>query len=862
MSRNIVAHENIISACNALGLNYDCISAGPTTAKIAIVGDYPGKTEKATGIPFSGEIGNKLWKKLNKFGLTKANVYVTNAIKVMLSDNQEEDITVDANRLMLWKEVLETELGALPNLEYILCLGNNPLGALGEKKGISHWRGSVLPWRNAKCFFANNPAFVFKKNRLTKEPEDPLREVIFNMDLVKFSKLLAGKYSHTEVTCNVIKTISEFEDFLSILYSAQTNSVPISIDIEHLNAHTSCVGFSTDGKTGYVIPFFNQQDNLFTIEEEIQIRSKLSDIISNPKSLLVGQYVSTDLCWLRYKDRIGFKPRVYGDTLLAHHLLYPTFPHSLEFLVSQYTWHYYYKDEGFKWKISGNIQGHWEYNAKDSALTWRIHNALLSELKRENMLETYQGHILRLFPHLVDANATGLPIDLDMKQKLDIEYEDLQTTNKFALIKSIIEQYYEELVEQFNVLNVKFDASNNRNEKASILIEACKLFNPSSSQQMSDLLFEKMRVPINAARSKKTGKYSTNKLVLEKIIESRLVPQKQKDICKKLLAIRGESKFLSTYIRVKLDEDNRYRMHYKQQGVKTAPGRLSCEHTQWGTGGNMQNQPIKSRAMFIAPPDYVFGYIDGSQAEARFVGWDAGIESWIEDFEKARLNPGTFDCHRSLAAKIFNVEYDQVPEKDFDERDQPTMRYLGKRARHGLNYRMMPQTFAERTNISLAQAHRVFEAYHRETPELKTWWKRLEQEVVESKRKYGYGTLSNPYGRRLYIPEALTEEALKSIVAFRPQSTIGDLLQETWYRSHEDDDWPTGKAKILINVHDSLTFIAHKDVAKTALRIMVKHAERPLTIGGRPLIIPAEAKLSYPDEMGIHRWSNLKGVVL
>jgi hypothetical protein len=64
----------------------------------------------------------------------------------------------------------------------------------------------------------------------------------------------------------------------------------------------------------------------------------------------------------------------------------------------------------------------------------------------------------------------------------------------------------------------------------------------------------------------------------------------------------------------------------------------------------------------------------------------------------------------------------------------------------------------------------------------------------------------------------------------------------------------------VLNTHDGLIALARHDVAKQALRVLVKHAETPLMIGGKQLVIPAECGISVPDAQGVHRWSTIKKV--
>jgi hypothetical protein len=39
---------------------------------------------------------------------------------------------------------------------------------------------------------------------------------------------------------------------------------------------------------------------------------------------------------------------------------------------------------------------------------------------------------------------------------------------------------------------------------------------------------------------------------------------------------------------------------------------------------------------------------------------------------------------------------------------------------------------------------------------------------------------------------------------------------------------------------------------------MKEYAEKPILIKGEQLIIPADCKISTPDERGVHRWSTLE----
>ncbi|GAA4419323.1 UdgX family uracil-DNA binding protein [Actinokineospora soli] len=55
--------------------------AGPSTARLVLVGEQPGDREDIEGEPFVGPAGRILDKALTEAGLTRDDVYVTNAVK-------------------------------------------------------------------------------------------------------------------------------------------------------------------------------------------------------------------------------------------------------------------------------------------------------------------------------------------------------------------------------------------------------------------------------------------------------------------------------------------------------------------------------------------------------------------------------------------------------------------------------------------------------------------------------------------------------------------------------------------------------------------------------------------------------------
>ena len=120
--------------------------------------------------------------------------------------------------------------------------------------------------------------------------------------------------------------------------------------------------------------------------------------------------------------------------------------------------------------------------------------------------------------------------------------------------------------------------------------------------------------------------------------------------------------------------------------------------------------------------------------------------------------------------------------------------------------------------------------------------------------------LFTPLGRRLIWLERLEEDSYDSVIAFVPQSTIGDKVSSIIYLCHDDLEWPND-ARMLLNVHDALISIHRPEDANTVQRIMKKYAEEPIMIRGQPVSIGTDFKQSVAGDDGFHRWSTLEDVV-
>lgn len=808
-----------------LDMMIECGSIGPKTAEVVIILESPTENDVKLGIPCTTSSGSMLFRLLSKYNINQKDCYITCAVKRKLPMFQDK-FRLDGTEITNWKNILEKELSELPNVKYILCLGKYAMQVFTNETSIVDWRGSIVKQtlhfpnhttKECKFCFTFNPIMIFR---------EPKWEVIFKFDLYKFGLLVNGQFVEHYINHIINPTAPQA---LKYIYKIQNEKKPFALDIETIGNEMCCIGLANDIHEGICINFRDNHKNTYTLQEEINIRRALCRLLTNPNSKIVTQNGSFDNSWLGYKDRFPvFK--CYFDTLLAHHTLYPRLPHNLGFLTSIYTTHPYYKDDGKTWKEGGDIDQYWRYNVKDVCITLAAHYKLLDELKAQKLDNFFFNHVMRLQPHLVNMCVQGVKIDTDLKEKINVELrEDIDKIKK---------KFFNLCEEAFP--RVPFD-----------------LFKINSPKDIGMLVYGFMKFPDNTLKRK------VDEETLEHLINKEGVSDLYRNIIRTYLEYKKEIKFHSTYVETKIDEDGRIRCEYKQYGTVNAPGRLSSSSVLWGSGANLQNQPQRAQNMFIADPGYGLLYFDLKQAEAKVVAYGWNVTKLKEAFDKCAKDPN-MDVHRMNASAIFKVPYDQVPSYDRltygKTTDDPhkdgeiTLRFLGKKCVHGLNYRMQADRLAATTGINIELAKEAFNSYHATYPEIQRAWKNTIDEVKRTKCLYNY------MGRRLYFLEPLTDTNMDSIIAFRPQSTIGDYVSSIIADVEEDPEFPKDKARCLLNIHDALIFLYKLDVEEIMMKLIWKWANKPITINGEQVVIGMDFKKSYPDENGVHRWSTLKGV--
>jgi probable DNA metabolism protein len=123
---------------------------GPSTARLMLVGEQPGDQEDLTGEPFIGPAGQVLGEAMAAAGVTRNDVYLTNAVKHFHweeAGKRRLHKKPPARAMAACAPWLEAEVEAI-HPEVLLCLGATAAQVIvGRDTKLTSHRGAILPSR-------------------------------------------------------------------------------------------------------------------------------------------------------------------------------------------------------------------------------------------------------------------------------------------------------------------------------------------------------------------------------------------------------------------------------------------------------------------------------------------------------------------------------------------------------------------------------------------------------------------------------------------------------------------------------------------------------------------------------------------
>ncbi len=309
-------------------------------------------------------------------------------------------------------------------------------------------------------------------------------------------------------------------------------------------------------------------------------------------------------------------------------------------------------------------------------------------------------------------------------------------------------------------------------------------FNLNSTQQLREILFEKLQLPV--LKRTKTGP-STDSSVLEELAGEG------HDIPRLMLEYRELEKLRSTYVDAlpQLVIPRTGRIHTRFNQTVAATGRLSSSEP------NLQNIPIRTdlgreiRKGFIPADGCLFYGADYSQVELRILAHFSGDEPLVSAFRDG------VDVHKQTASVIFGVPLDKVTG------DQ---RGAAKTINFATLYGQGAFSLARQLGIGRDEAKAFIEQYFERFSGVRAY---LDEQVHTAREK---GFVETLMGRRRYIPELSAKnwnvrQFGERVAQNTPiQGTAADMIKKAMIDVAGALARVDTGARLLLQVHDELLF--------------------------------------------------------
>ncbi len=539
----------------------------------------------------------------------------------------------------------------------------------------------------------------------------------------------------------------------------------LSIDLEtdsKLPMNAGIVGFSLCTAPGQAFYVPVGHTGIMETEKQMNIDTALSmlkPVLESEDVKKIGQNIKYEMLVLRNH---GVRLRgICFDTMLAAHLLDASrTSYKLDELSRTELGHRMisYDDVTGKGKSKKNfaevdIETATRYSCEDSDVALVLSRKFLEALKQEELWDLYRENVLGLLPVLCDMEFTGVSVNTAILEEMSEEFE--------KDLGSIKAEIYEKTEGEFNI---------------------------NSTKQLSEVLFEKLRLPARKKTAK--GAFSTDSEVLRDLSTIHEVPRL-------ILRHRFLSKLKSTYIDQlpRLINPATGRIHTSFNPAGTSTGRLSSSDP------NLQNIPIKTedgkriRKSFVAKDGCVVLSADYSQIELRLLAHFSGDPTLLEALRADK------DVHVATACEIFNAGEDRITSE---------MRNLAKTINFGIIYGISAFGLSKQLGTTVSVSRNYINRYFDRYSEVKTYM----QSSVEDARSRGY--TETLIGRRRPIPELVSGNRVERSRGEREaintpiQGSAADIINLAMIRIFRRFEEGGFRSKMILQVHDELLFEVHE----------------------------------------------------
>jgi len=387
-----------------------------------------------------------------------------------------------------------------------------------------------------------------------------------------------------------------------------------------------------------------------------------------------------------------------------------------------------------------------------------------------------------------------------LAEKLRVDLKKQKLDKLFAEIEMPLVPVLGTMEDNGCLLDKKFLADMSRSMAKKILSLEKRIhrvagieFNIKSTQQLKEVLFEKLEISALGLKRTKTG-LSTAADELDKLKDQHpVVPLIQE--------YRELTKLASTYIDALPELINKKtgRLHTSYNQTVTATGRLSSSDP------NLQNIPIRTdlgreiRKAFIASPGYLLLGLDYSQIELRLAASMSGDKKMIAAFKNGA------DIHTATAAEINQINPEAV---------DSALRREAKAINFGILYGQGPHGLSQAADIPYARAREFIEQYFAVYTGVKEF---IDSSIAEARER---GFAETIFGRRRFLPEINSSVMMVRAGAERMaintplQGTAADMIKVAMIKTQdliEKEYAEKDEVRMIMTVHDELVFEVKKD---------------------------------------------------
>ena len=521
------------------------------------------------------------------------------------------------------------------------------------------------------------------------------------------------------------------------------------------------VSFSVEPDKAVYIPFAHEDPDASRQLDLEETLNNLKPILENSAIQKVGQNIKYD--WIVLKRHGICLSGVTFDTMLASYLLNPSKRfHNLDQIALDFLDHKtipYEEVAGKGKKSTGfhkvSLEKAVPYACEDSDITLMAKNVLAPKVNELGLTDLMDNVEVPLIPVLVKMEMRGVCVDKNRLQTLSNDFS--------CRLDKIESDIYSVAGEEFNI---------------------------KSSQQLSRILFEKMKLPVQKKTKKRTGN-STDVDVLTILAAQHELPAL-------ILSHRTLAKLKSTYADALLEliHPETGRIHTSYNQTVTATGRLSSSEP------NLQNIPIRTeegrqiRSAFVPENGWMFVSADYSQIELRILAHYSEDQILINAFLDEE------DIHTRTASEVFGISQNEIT---------PELRRQAKAINFGIIYGMSAYGLSKQLNISQKMAKMYIDNYFSRYSNVRQFM----LQTIETARKTG--RTSTLLDRIRLLPDINSTNqnirgfAERTAINTPIQGTAADLIKVAMIRVEDALGKQNFRAAMLLSVHDELVFEAPPD---------------------------------------------------